>query len=52
MFKSKQKYQVTFKLAGGARVTKDILATCEGNAAARAVANFKAVQVIKIIKVP
>lgn len=43
-------YVVTFKLAGGATVTKNIVSSCEGNAAARAVANFKAVEVTKIRK--
>lgn len=44
-------YSVQFKLAGGAKVTKVIAASHEGDAAARAVRKFKAVQVLKIRKV-
>lgn len=46
----KFKYSVTFKMAGGATVTKNIVASCEGNAAARAIAKFKAVKVTKVRK--
>lgn len=49
--RTKQKYRVTFKLEGGATVTKDILAACEGNAAAAVVARFKAKAITKISKV-
>jgi hypothetical protein len=44
-------YQVQFKLEGGAKVTKTILATSEGDAAVRAVKKFKATEVLRIKKV-
>jgi hypothetical protein len=44
-------YKIQFKLEGGARVTKTILASSEGDAAAKAVKQFKAKEVLKIKKV-
>lgn len=44
-------YRVTFKLAGGAKVTQTISASHEGDAAVKAVKKFKATEVLKIRKV-
>ena len=43
-------YSVKFKLEGGASVTKDIVASSEGDAAARAVKKFKAKEIVSIRK--
>jgi len=44
-------YRVIFKLEGGARVTKTILASSEGDAAVKAVKMFKAKEILIIQKV-
>jgi hypothetical protein len=43
-------YTVKFKLEGGATVTKDIVASHEGDAAVRAIRKFKAKEVLSIRK--
>jgi hypothetical protein len=45
------KYQVRFKLLGGATVTKVLTASNEKDAANRAVKTFKAVEILSIKKV-
>jgi chemotaxis receptor (MCP) glutamine deamidase CheD len=44
-------YRVTFKLAGGARVTQTVSASHEGAAAIKVVKKFNATEVLQIRKV-
>lgn len=46
-----EKYQVKFKLLGGATVTKVILASSEKDAKKRAIQKWKASVIIKIEKI-
>lgn len=50
MFKKSYKYKVKMRLPGGATLTKDIVATSEGQASERAIKKFNAVAVMEIKK--